>query len=101
MAQLPDNAIAEIEEDDVRRYSVVRIGDEFVVDLLASACGVTFEDASQTLQWVELDGVKIPLASKQTVIRTKDTIRPSDKMDVNYLLEIIDEENREKSKRKK
>lgn len=94
MAHLPDNAIAAIGDGEVQQYSVVRIADEYVVDLLASACGVTFDEASQSAQWAELDGVKIPLVDKKTLIRTKDTIRPSDKMDINYLLRIIDEENR-------
>lgn len=97
MAHLPDNAIREIEDDDVQRYTVVRIGDEYVVDLLASACGITFDEASQSIQSVELDGVKIPIVSKQVLIRTKNTIRPSDKMDINYLLRIIEEEQ-EKTK---
>ena len=92
MAHLPDNAISLIEDDEVQRYAVVRIGDEYVVDLLASACGVTFDEAKQSVQWVELGEVKIPVVSKQTLIRTKNTIRPSDKMDVNYLLRIIEEE---------
>ena len=99
MAYLSDNAASLIEDDEVSRYSVVRIGDEYVVDLLASACGVTLDEASQSLQWVELDGVRIPLVDKKTLIRTKDTIRPSDKMDTNYLLRIIEEEEREKSKK--
>ncbi|MBI2068155.1 MAG: nucleotidyltransferase [Deltaproteobacteria bacterium] len=99
MGHLPDNAAHEIEDDDVQRYTVVRIGDEYVVDLLASACGVTFDEAKRSLQWVELDGVRIPVVGKQTLIRTKNTIRPSDKMDINYLLRIIEEENREKSKK--
>ena len=99
MSHLPDNAAREIEDDDVQRFTVVRIGDEFVVDLLASACGVTFDEASQSVQSVELDGVKIPIGSKQVLIRTKNTIRPSDKMDINYLLTIIEEEKKEKSKK--
>ncbi|MBI2982305.1 MAG: nucleotidyltransferase [Deltaproteobacteria bacterium] len=93
MSHLPDNAIREIEDDDVLKYTVVRIGDEYVVDLLASACGVTFDEANRSIQCVELDGVRIPIVSKEVLIRTKNTIRPSDKMDINYLLRIIEEEN--------
>jgi len=96
MSHLPDNAAREMEDDDVQRFTVVRIGDEYVVDLLASACGVTFDEASRSIQSVELDGVKIPVVSKQMLIRTKNTIRPSDKMDVNYLLRIIEEEKKGK-----
>jgi len=38
--------VSQIDESDVRRYSVVRIADETVVDLMASACGITYEDAA-------------------------------------------------------
>ncbi|MBI4669864.1 MAG: nucleotidyltransferase, partial [Elusimicrobia bacterium] len=47
MAILPDNAAAQIADDDVARYQVVRIGDEFVVDLMAAACGIWYEQAKQ------------------------------------------------------
>lgn len=43
MSFLPDNAVAMISNDDVAKYQVVRIADEIVVDLLASACGVDYE----------------------------------------------------------
>ncbi len=99
LQNLVDLAIREIEDDDVQRYTVVRIGDESVVDLLASVCGITFDEAIQSVQQLELDGVKIPTVSKQLLIRTKNTIRPSDKMDINCLLRIIEEENRERSKK--
>lgn len=45
MAALPDNAIAQIEDDDVQKFTVVRVADEVVVDLLGRACGVDFEEA--------------------------------------------------------
>ena len=40
MLGLPDGAIREIGPDDLNQYVVVRVGDEFVVDLLKAACGV-------------------------------------------------------------
>ena len=79
MADLPDNAIALMEDNEVGQYSVVRIADEIVVDLMKEACGVDYEDAvAAGLEVFELEGVEILLASKQTLIRTKDTVRPSD-----------------------
>lgn len=44
MADLPDNAAAEMADADVRTYTVVRVADEVVVDLVASACGVSYDD---------------------------------------------------------
>ncbi len=86
MADLPDNAIALMEDDEVQRYSVVRIADEIVVDLMKKACGVDYDDAvAAGLDVFELEDVEIPLASKQTLIRTKDTVRPGDAADVGFL----------------
>lgn len=45
MATLPDNAIALIKDDEVEKYSVIRIADEFVVDLMAKACGIDYTEA--------------------------------------------------------
>ena len=46
MSFLPDNAIALIADDEVEKYQAVRIGDEIVVDLVKSACGVDYARAS-------------------------------------------------------
>ena len=43
---------------------------------------------------LELDGVQIPGASKRTLIRTKETVRPSDQMDRDFLEALIREEDR-------
>jgi|SRR3989338_3726020 len=90
---LPDNAIALIMDDEVSKYGVVRVADEVVVDLMAKACGIDYEQAKEGIVWMEVEGIKIPVADKAWLIRMKDTIRPSDKMDVNYLLQVIEEEN--------
>jgi hypothetical protein len=90
---LPDNAIAMIENNEVRKYSVVRIADEIVVDLLGKACGIDFAEAIKEVDTMTIDGVKIPVASKELLIKMKDTIRPSDKMDVDFLrMQILENE---------
>ena len=45
MATLPDNAAAELNDDDVGKYTVVRVADEIVVGLMARACGLDYSDA--------------------------------------------------------
>jgi hypothetical protein len=93
MAVLPDNAIALIADDEVEKYKVVRIADEIVVDLLKDACGVDYARASAggiVIKTVE--GVPIPIGSKELLIETKQTVRPSDAADVQFLrLRIIAE----------
>ena len=95
LAILADNAAAEVIETDVGRYSVVRVADEIIVDLLAKACGVEYEEASRDQEHFEIDGVQIPIASKHTLIRTKNTVRPSDAADKLFLEALIDAEERD------
>ena len=42
---LADNAVRDVMADEVGRYEVVRVADEVVVDLMARACGITWEEA--------------------------------------------------------
>jgi hypothetical protein len=41
---------------------------------------------------LDLAGTQVPLASKRTLIATKQTIRPSDRLDVDFLTSLIEEE---------
>ena len=93
LGTLPDDAVSLVEDGDVRRYSVVRVADEIVVDLMASACGITYEDAiGQDTEERRIDDVVIPLAGKRLLIRMKDTVRDSDRMDVRFLRLRIEDE---------
>lgn len=95
LCYLPDRAAEEILAEEVERYAVVRVADEIVIDLMAKACGIDYAEAmkSEGCQSFELEGVEIPLATKELLIRTKNTIRPSDAMDVEYLrLRLAEEE---------
>lgn len=94
LASLPDNAISLIHDDEVEKYSVVRIADEFVVDLMKKACEINYEEASKEIELREIEGVKIPIPKKELLIRMKDTVRPSDKADANFLRVLIEEEKK-------
>lgn len=95
LSRLPDNAISLIRDEDVLEYTVVRIADEIVIDLLAKACTIDYEEAFHEIQFFEIDGVSIPVARKELLIRMKDTVRPSDKMDVHYLQFLLEEEKKD------
>ncbi|MBI2340153.1 MAG: hypothetical protein HYU99_07310 [Deltaproteobacteria bacterium] len=96
---LPDNAISQIQDDEVRRYSVVRVADEVVVDLMAKACGIGYREAEKGVEWRNISGVKIPVAGKELLIKMKDTIRPADKMDVDFLKAEIEAESKKRPDR--
>lgn len=82
---LEDDAAAEIQPDDLQRYTVVRVADEVLVDLLAAACGVTWEEAHRSALRVEVEGAPVVVADRETLIRTKRTVRPSDAADRAWL----------------
>lgn len=85
MAVLPDNAISLMADDEVEKYQVVRIADEIVVDLMKSACGIDYATAVTGMETKIVDGVSIPVAGKELLIKTKQTVRPSDAADVQFL----------------
>lgn len=86
---LEDHAVDEVADTDVARYAVVRVADEVVVDLMAVACGIDYAEAAKDAEMLLLGGIRIPSASVQTLIRTKNTIRPSDAADRRYLEELL------------
>ncbi len=85
LAKLPDNAAKDVADSDVKTFTVVRVGDEIVVDLIGSACGVDFAQAWPKALKTVVQGVEIPYADAGTLIQTKDTPRPKDKQDILFL----------------
>ena len=92
---LEDHAVDDVADTDVARYAVVRVADEIVVDLMARACGIDYSDAAKDSRSLTIEGVLIPVASPATLIRTKNTVRPSDAADVCYLEELLRAEREE------
>jgi hypothetical protein len=81
LAMLPDGAARDLADDDVERYTVVRVADEVVVDLIGSACGVTYEAAKDAVEHVIIDEVSIPFATPDLLWRTKQSVRDKDVLD--------------------
>lgn len=82
---LPDKAVRELGEDDLRNYLVVRVCDEVVVDLMMRACGISYSEAESEIERITLDGVPIPFASARLLLRTKQTYRERDAEDRLFL----------------
>ena len=94
LATLPDNAAEEVAPSDVREHTVVRVADEIVVDLMASACRVTYDEALRLgVDECRLDDVVVPLAGKRSLVRMKNTVRDSDRMDVRFLETLLRDES--------
>ncbi|MDX6531335.1 MAG: hypothetical protein QOF72_109 [Blastocatellia bacterium] len=86
---LPDKAVREVKENDLDDYTVVRVADEIVVDLMLAACGVTYDDAANEIETREVQGVAIPFASAKLLLRTKQTYRERDIPDRIFLEEKL------------
>lgn len=86
---LPDQAVRELGDDDLRDWVVVRVADEVVVDLMQSACGIDYEGARAGIQTVEIQGVPIPFASPPLLLRMKQTHREKDAPDREFLEQKI------------
>jgi predicted nucleotidyltransferase len=87
---LEDHAVDEVQDQDIARYTVVRVADEIVVDLMGAACGISYAEAIADADMLRVSGVPIPVASVKTLIRTKNTQRPMDAADRAYLQALLD-----------
>lgn len=94
---LPDKAVRELGDDDLRDYVVVRVCDEVVVDLMTRACGVSYLEAESEIQVFTIDGVPIPFASPRMLLRMKQTFRDKDSEDCAFLEAKIARESRSSS----
>ncbi len=82
LATLPDGA--------------VRVSDEVLVDLMAKASGISYEEAKGHVHVRELDGVEIPFANPDLLWRMKSrSIRPKDQGDLYFLRELFAAEGRQ------
>ncbi len=87
---LPDKAVNQLDAGDIERYNVVRVSDDILVDLMKSGCGVDYADAIRDAVWREIEGVKIPFASAQTLWRMKQTHREKDIPDLIFLRKLLE-----------
>ena len=86
LSTLPDNAVRELRPGELQEYNVIRVADEILVDLMVSAGGIDYEEASRDVVVREVDGVPIPFASPRLLWRMKVvTHREKDAADLLFL----------------
>jgi len=86
LATLPDGCVRELEPGEVEKYTVVRVADEILVDLMAKASGIDYAEASKSVVVHEIDGVPIPFASPELLWRMKCRAgREKDRGDIEFL----------------
>ncbi|HAP36104.1 MAG TPA: hypothetical protein DCQ28_09240 [Bacteroidetes bacterium] len=89
MMNLPDQAVRDVQPDDLENYVVVRVGDEIMVDLMAKACGISYDEAKDFIRYTVIDEVEIPFANPELLWRMKQTMREKDNLDLMFLKELL------------
>jgi len=89
LRSLSDKAVNELEAGDLDRFTVVRVADEILVDLMKSSCGVTYEEAAADANIHEVAGVPIPFASPKMLWKMKQTYREKDIPDRTFLKKLL------------
>lgn len=86
LESLPDQAVKELDPGDIDKFTVCRVSDEILVDLMKTACGIGYEEASKDMVIREIGGVEIPFASPRLLWRMKaKTHREKDSADLVFL----------------
>lgn len=88
LSMLPDNAVRELQPGELQKYNIIRVGDEILVDLMVSAGGIDYAEATKDVVIREVGGVPIPFASPKLLWRMKAvTHREKDAGDLFFLRE--------------
>lgn len=87
LAQLPDGAAKELEGDDTLHEELyaIRINDEFTVDVMNSASGLTWTELSPYR--TRIDGV--PVVSLEGLLRMKERGRLKDQADAEMIRKAL------------
>lgn len=88
LQQLTFGIARELDPAAVAANPLTIVGDDPRVDLLTLAWSVRYADAAPHRQTVEIEGVEIPFADIDTLIRSKQTGRLQDLADVETLEEL-------------
>ena len=99
LSTLPDNAVRELRPGELQQYNVIRVADEILVDLMRTAGGIDYVEASKDVIVREVDGVAIPFASPRLLWRMKAvTHREKDALDLLFLRQWFAERGEEPPK---
>lgn len=82
---LPDKVAAQLDPDWFAESETIRVADEFVVDLMFSACGESIETLRDHIVGIDLDGVALRTLDLEGLLKTKQTSREKDKLDRSIL----------------
>lgn len=84
---------SELTPEDVLENVVVRIGEDFTIDLASRLWKVDWKTAWARRRIVAVDGVDLPFLCRQDLIESKRTYREKDHWDIRELSELPEPES--------
>jgi Nucleotidyl transferase AbiEii toxin, Type IV TA system len=97
LSRLPDAAAEELKGEtglfDGEGPQAIRINDEITVDMMASACGHSWDELKPYVQMLNLEGTKIPVLSIRGLLLTKEGMREKDKADARALRALLERQD--------
>ncbi len=89
LSGLADGAARELVPEDFLENIVIKIADEVEVDVSTRAWTVTYAEAAPNALTATVDGVMVPYLSLTDLIRSKETYRDQDRVDVERLRHLL------------
>lgn len=86
LLRLPEKSALELDPQWFDEDDTIRIGGEFVIDLLFRAAGHTWSELVNYLEIIDIDGLRIQTLNVEGLLLTKQTYRDKDKID-RFVLE--------------
>jgi hypothetical protein len=81
-----DGSGRELTEDDIINNIIVKVGDVITIDISRRAWNVTYAEAAPNAAKLTINEVEIPYLGLDDLIRSKQTYREKDKLDIQMLL---------------
>jgi len=87
-----DELVKEISLEDINRYAVIRYGtpEGFYIDIIGRIGEIAdYKSLSKDIEFYEFLGVRIPVCGLKSLIKIKETVRPKNKIDIEFLKEKL------------
>ena len=94
---LPDQAAKEIDPAWFEEGENISVSDAFVVDIMLSACGETYESLRKFSETVDLEGIPVRTVNLEGLLLTKQGMREkdvSDRIILEKALKVLRESSR-------
>ena len=88
---LPDKVSEELMPEWFSEGETIRVADAFVVDLMFSACGETYESLLPYAVTIDFENIPVRTLNLEGLLKTKQTSRDKDKLDRVILERALDE----------